>query len=153
MSTTRELRAEVEVDAPVERVWEVVTDTYVLVRSSPELVAMTPLLPGGFRKGQQYIGWNRRKLVAWPTRNVVIEFEPNKRVAWDTKTSGARWAFELQPTQTGTRLVQRRSVPGKLNPIGQIFAAMLLGGGPNHADELETALGTTLESIKAIAEA
>ena len=32
-------------------------------------------------------------------------------VAWDTKSSGARWIWELTPEGTGTRVVHRRPVP------------------------------------------
>lgn len=152
MNAARELHAEIEIDAPVERVWEVVTDTRALAQASPELLAMTPLLPGGFRKGQQYVGWNRRKLAIWPTRNVVVDFEPHKRVAWDTKQSGARWIYELEPTATGTRLTQRRPVPGRSPLVGRIFATIALGGNDGHADELEAALESTLTRLKAIAE-
>lgn len=152
-STTRELRAEIDINAPVERVWAVVTDIDAMVQGSPELLGMTPLLRGGLRTGQQYIGWNKRGLVVWPTRNVVVEVEVFKRLAWDTKTSGARWIYELEPSDSGTRLIARRPIPGTLNPVGKAFAALLLGGGESHADELEEALATTIAKFKAIAEA
>ncbi|GAA3827450.1 SRPBCC domain-containing protein [Nocardioides panacisoli] len=151
-NAARELRAEVVVDAPAERIWEVITDTRALAEASPELLTMMPLRRGGFRKGQQYVGWNRRKLVVWPTRSVVVEADPPHRLAWDTRSSGARWIFEIEPADSGTRLVQRRPVPNKLTGLSKAFAAVLLGGGEGHADELEQGMATSLERLKAIAE-
>ena len=64
---------------------------------SPELVRMVPLKRGGLRVGQWYLGINRRKAVVWPTRSVVAVLEPGRLLAWDTKSSGARWIWELEP--------------------------------------------------------
>ena len=57
---------------------------------------MVPLKPGGLRVGQWYLGINRRKAVVWPTRSVVAVLEPGRRLAWDTRSSGARWIWELE---------------------------------------------------------
>jgi uncharacterized protein YndB with AHSA1/START domain len=151
-NAARELRAEIVVDAPAEKVWDVITDTRALAEASPELLTMMPLRRGGFRKGQQYVGWNRRKLVVWPTRSVVIEADAPHRLAWDTRSSGARWIFELEPEGTGTRLVQRRPVPTRLTRLGNVFAVALLGGAEEHANELEQGMASTLTRLKAIAE-
>ena len=92
----RELRAEAMVHAPPGRVWALLTDLARLPEWSPELVRMTPLRPGGLRAGQWYLGLNRRKAVLWPTRSVVAVLEPGRRLAWDTRSSGARWIWELE---------------------------------------------------------
>ncbi|WP_460851289.1 SRPBCC family protein [Nocardioides montaniterrae] len=153
MSSTDEFRAEILVDATPAEVWSTITDTKKLAQASPELMAMMPLKPGGFREGQQYVGWNRRKAIIWPTRNVVVEFTPEQRLVWDTKTSGSRWIYELAPEGTGTRLVQRRPVAKPAAAWVKAFGNLLLGGWEDHADELEAGMLTSLERIKAIAEA
>jgi uncharacterized protein YndB with AHSA1/START domain len=152
MAADRELHAEITIDAPPAAVWAVITDTKALARVSPELMAMTPLRRGGFRVGQQYVGWNRRKAVVWPTRNVVAAYEPERLLAWDTKTSGARWIYELSPSGTGTLLTQRRPVPEKLTLLSRIAAPLALGGAESHADELEAGMRTGLARIKALVE-
>lgn len=152
MSSTDEFRAEVEVAAPPAKVWAVLTDTKALAEASPELMGMMPLRRGGFRRGQQYIGWNRRKAVVWPTRNVVVDYEPERLLAWDTKTSGSRWIYELFPTDAGTRLVQRRPVAKPAAAWVRLFGQAFLGGWEDHADELEAGMETSLRRIKAIAE-
>ncbi|GAB3855246.1 SRPBCC family protein [Nocardioides maradonensis] len=153
MTSDRELRAEITIDAPAAAVWAVITDTKALAEISPELMAMTPLRRGGFRVGQQYVGWNRRKGVIWPTRNVVTAVQPEKLLAWDTKSSGARWIYELTAEGSGTRVVQRRPVPHRLTLLSRLFAPLALGGSENHADELEAGMAEGLARIKARVEA
>ena len=152
MNADRELRAEVVVDASPERVWAAVTDLKELAKDSPELVTMLPLKRGGLREKQWYLGINRRKGIVWPTRNVVVTLDPPRTLAWDTKTSGSRWVFELAPEGTGTRLTQRRPVPDRLTVLGKVFATGFLGGKEEHADELEDGMRRTLEGIKATVE-
>lgn len=152
MTAYRELRAEIQIAAPPDTVWRAVADVSRWPERSPELQTILPLKPGGLRAGQWYLGVNRRKAVVWATRNVVLEAVPNWRLSWDTKTSGARWIFELEPTPGGTRLVHRRPVPGRMAPVGRVFARFALGGDESHADELERGMSETLASIKRTAE-
>lgn len=146
----RELRAESTVAAPPEEVWAVLTDFDRMSRWSPELVAMKPLLRGGLRLGQQYVGVNKRGLVVWPTRSVVAGLEPGRLIAWDTRSSGARWIWELSAAADGgTHVVHRRPVPRRLTAVSGLFAGVLLGGVDAHADELEAGMATTVERLRA----
>lgn len=148
----RELRAETVVDAPPTEVWDALTDLRRMPEWSPELVRMVPLRPGGLRLGQQYVGLNRRKAVVWPTRSVVSVLEPGRALAWDTRSSGARWVYELAPEGSGTRVVHRRPVPGRLTLLSKAFAPLFLGGSDGHADELEQGMAQTLARLKAAVE-
>jgi uncharacterized protein YndB with AHSA1/START domain len=151
----RELRAEAEVAAPPERVWAQLTDFSRMSDWSPELVAMRPLKRGGLRRGQWYLGINRRKGVVWPSRSVVAELEPGRLLVWDTTSSGARWIWELSPSaglDGGTRVVHRRPVPNRLTGLGRLFAGTFLGGVEGHADELETGMAETVARLKATVE-
>jgi uncharacterized protein YndB with AHSA1/START domain len=151
-SATRELRTETVVSAQPAQVWEALTDFRRMAEWSPELVAMVPLKPGGLKVGQQYLGINRRKAVVWPTRSVVAVLEPGTTIAWDTRSSGARWIYELSADPAGTRVVHRRPVPGRLTLVSRIFAPLFLGGSEGHADELEAGMGRTLERLRAAVE-
>jgi uncharacterized protein YndB with AHSA1/START domain len=144
----RELRAETVVDAPPEAVWAVLSDVRRMPELSPELVGMVPLKPGGLRRGQWYLGLNRRKAVVWPTRSVVSDVEPGRRVAWDTRTSGARWIWELSAEGEATRVVHRRPVPRRVTPVSSVFAKLLLGGASEHADELEAGMAESVARLK-----
>ena len=119
---------------------------------SPELVRMIPLKPGGLRVGQQYVGLNRRKAVVWPTRSVVAILDPGRTLAWDTRSSGARWIYELSPEGSGTKVVQRRPVPRGITLLSRAFAPVFLGGSDGHAEELEQGMAETLARLKAALE-
>ena len=151
-TAARELRAETTIGAPPDRVWAALTDLKRMPAWSPELLRMVPLKPGGLKVGQQYLGLNRRKAVIWPTRNVGGVLEPGRSLAWDTRSSGARWIFELSAGGAGTRVVHRRPVPRKLTPLGKVFARLFLGGTVGHADELEQGMAQTLARLKATLE-
>jgi uncharacterized protein YndB with AHSA1/START domain len=153
MTADRELRVEATVDAAPERVWDLLTDFGRLAEWSPETVRMLPMKPGGLRLGQWYLGINRRKAVVWPTRSVVAVLESGRTLAWDTRSSGARWVWELTPAGQSTRVVHRRPVPLSLTALSKVFAGAFLGGGEGHADELEAGMAQTLARLKAAAEA
>ena len=147
----RELRAEAVVAAPPEAVWRVLSDVRRMPELSTELVRMVALKPGGLRPGQWYVGLNRRKAVVWPTRNVVAEVEPARRLVWDTTSSGARWVWELAaegPDGQRTRVVHRRPVPRRLTPLSAVFARAFLGGVDGHADELEAAMARSVARLQ-----
>jgi uncharacterized protein YndB with AHSA1/START domain len=153
MTADRELRVEATVDAAPEQVWDLLTDFGRLAEWSPETVRMVPLKPGGLRLGQWYLGINRRKAVVWPTRSVVAVLESGRTLAWDTRSSGARWVWELTPAGESTHVVHRRPVPFSLTALSKVFAGAFLGGGEGHADELEDGMAQTLTRLKAAAEA
>lgn len=145
----RELSAEIRIDAPAAVVWEALTDLGRMPARSPELVRVVPLGRGELRAGRQFVGVNRRGPVTWPTRNRVVAVEPQRLLAWDTLSSGARWIVELHPDGAGTRVVHRRPVAAGLTAASRAFAGLLLGGGASHADELEAGMLATLEALKA----
>ena len=152
MNADRELRAETFINATPDRVWSVLTDLKTMAEGSPELITMIPLLPGGLRLGQTYLGVNKRKAVVWASRNVVSAYEPGRTLAWDTRTSGATWIYELSAERGGTRLVHRRPVSKKLTLLSRVFTPIALGGSEVHADELESGMTDTLWRIRIRAE-
>ncbi|MGN6161653.1 MAG: SRPBCC family protein [Marmoricola sp.] len=149
----RELRAETVIDAPVGTVWATLSDVSRMPEWSDECIKMLPLKSGGLRVDQWYLGLNRRKAVIWPTRSVVSALEPEAKLSWITKSSGAEWIYELSAEGPRTRVVHRRPVPRGLTRISKLFAPLALGGSVRHADELEASMGRTLERIKAAVEA
>ncbi|MGB0099913.1 MAG: SRPBCC family protein [Nocardioides sp.] len=153
MAADRELYAEAQVRADPERVWALLTDLSRMPDWSPELVRMVALKPGGLRVGQWYLGINRRGAVVWPTRSVVVEVDPGRTLTWDTRSSGARWTWEIAADGDTTRVVHRRPVPAGLTRVSQVFAPLLLGGSEEHADALEQDMAATVARLKAAAEA
>ncbi|MCX6401704.1 MAG: SRPBCC family protein [Propionibacteriales bacterium] len=151
-SAARELRAEALINAPADQVWATLTDFKQMAQWSPETISMLPLKRGGLRAGQWYLGINRRKAVVWPTRSVVADVDPGRRLVWDTRSSGAQWVWELEAAEEGTRVVHRRPVPSGNTLMSKVFAAAFLGGAVEHADELEAGMATTVAGLKAAVE-
>lgn len=148
-SADRELRAEIVIDTPPAKVWAALTDLDRMPERSPELVKMLPLKRGGLRVGQWYLGINKRKAVVWPTRSVVATLDEGRALAWDTKSSGARWIYELEQAGQSTRVIHRRPVPERITVLSKVFAPLFLGGGASHADDLEADMAVTLARLKA----
>lgn len=145
------ISASVDVAAPPEAVWRVVSDVTRMPEWSPELRRLFVLGSRELRVGMQLLGINRRGRVAWPTTSKVVRLEPGRAVAWKTRESGATWTYELEPVAGGTRLTARRDLPRFT--LGTTLMAPLIGGAGGHDVELANGLRATLERIKATIEA
>ncbi|WP_168929749.1 SRPBCC family protein [Nocardioides sp. GY 10127] len=145
----RDLRVSRRVAAPCALVWEALADLRRMPRRSPELVAMLPLAPGPLRPGLAHLGLNRRGPVVWPTRNVLTDVVPGRRLAWRTTSSGATWAWELEEAGEATLVVHSRRVEGGLTLASRVVAPALLGGSAAHAAELEEGMRRSVEALAA----
>jgi hypothetical protein len=142
------ISAAVEMRATPEEVWSIVSDLGRMPEFSPELLkAFVVGRPG---VGANIIGINRRKLVAWPTTSRVVRWEPGRAVAWKTRESGATWVYELEPSETGTRVTCRRVLPQFT--LGTTLLSPAIGGAAGHDEELAVGIHTTLERIRAAVE-
>ncbi len=150
-ATPLPLTSSVEIDAPPEEVWSVVSDVTRMPEWSPELRRLW--FVGGRRGlGALLLGINRRGLVAWPTTSRVIRFEADRAVAWRTRESGATWTYELEPVGEGrTRLTSRRDLRGY--GVATSLMGPVIGGAAGHDRELGEGLRSTLDRIKATVEA
>ena len=86
--------------------------------------------------------------MVWPTRSVVSAVEPGRMVAWDTKSSGARWIWELTPEGDGHPGGAPPAGARGLTPLGNVFAKAFLGGVGGHADELEEGMAQSVPRLK-----
>jgi uncharacterized protein YndB with AHSA1/START domain len=144
------ISASVHIDAPPERVWEVVGDVARMPEWSPELRRLVVLGRGPVAVGSTLLGLNRRGWVAWPTTSKVTRLEPGRAVAWRTRESGATWTYEIEPADAGTRLTGRRDLPAYTR--GTSLLGPVIGGAAGHDRELAEGIRTTLERIKAALE-
>jgi len=140
------ISASVEVAADPENVWTVVSDVSRMSEWSPECRKIVVLGSPKQGPGTTFIGLNRRGWAVWPTTSKVVRYEPGKAVAWKTRESGATWSYELEPTDSGTRLTGRRDLPSYT--IGTKLMAPLIGGAGGHDEELAEGIRTTLERIR-----
>ncbi|GAA4862534.1 SRPBCC family protein [Actinomycetospora straminea] len=98
------------VDAPPERVWDLVGDPARIGAISPECHRVDWLGgASGPAPGARFKGHNRKGLMRWSTVGEVVEYEPQRTISWDVTLLGqpvARWGFRLAPQDGGTRVEQ-----------------------------------------------
>lgn len=145
------ISASLEVAAPLERVWDVVSDVTRMPEWSPELRWLYAVGGARPRLGTILVGLNQRGYAVWPTTSKVVRLEPGRVVAWKTRQSGATWTYELEPSDTGTRLSGRRDLPRYT--LGTTLFAPLIGGAGGHDHELADGIRATLERMRATIEA
>lgn len=102
----------IQIDAPPERVYELVADLPRMGEWSPECVRCDWL--GGATEaapGARFKGRNRRGVRRWSTTGEVVVAEPGRELAFDvTSVFGlpvARWAYRLEASDGGTTVTER----------------------------------------------
>jgi len=110
MTEPKTIARSVDVDAPVERVWAVVTDLPRMGELSPEntggrwMGGATQAAPGVRFRGRNRQGWRR-----WSTDVLVIECDPPRRFAFDVRAAGlsvARWSYDVSPRDGGCTVTE-----------------------------------------------
>lgn len=163
--------AEVDVDAPIEAVWSLVTDLPTTTRFSGEAVTATwddeqrsPGHPGAEMVGATFTGRNQHAALGeWSITCFVDTWDDDPatgRMAFGWRTSdpdepGARWRFDIERSAGRTRLrYSYRLGPG---PSG---TTMAIAQYPDkearvlrrRLDEVLANMRLTVEGIKALAE-
>ena len=144
------LQAQIDIDAPIDKVWQLITDFSRMPEWSPQCRMMKPL--GSLRPGTRTVNLNRRNKLWWPTMSTVTEIVPQRKVAFRVNTNNTIWSYELEPTATGTRVVESRHAENGVKPSANLLADKLFGGIPNFEQELVDGMNASLARIKAAAE-
>jgi uncharacterized protein YndB with AHSA1/START domain len=144
------LQAQIDIDAPVAKVWALVSDLRRMPQWSPQCRMMKPL--GPVRQGTRTININRRNYTFWPTTSTVTEVIPETKLAFRVNANNTIWSYELQPTEGGTRVVETRHAENGVKPISNMSVNALFGGVPSFERELVDGMNETLSRIKAAAE-
>ena len=158
--TVRSATAGVDIAAPPERVWDLITDITLMPRFSTELQHAE--WAEGFDApalGAQFLGTNRHPAIGeWTTRSHIVDFDPPRVFGWavgDPGNAAATWQFDLSAAPGGSRLRYTACLgPG---PSG---VTMLIERKPDRAeqiianrlDQLQAAIETTLAGLRALAE-
>lgn len=98
-----------EIAAPAERVWALVSDLPGMGAFSPENRGGRWLRGSGPEVGAVFAGRNGAGLRRWSTRSTVTRCEPARAFAFDVAfltAPVARWTYELEPTASGCRLTE-----------------------------------------------
>lgn len=146
------LQAEIEVDAPPAAVWALVSDLPAMARWSPQTFR-TFLRGSG--KGAKMININKAGWRIWPTTSMVKDFEPDKRLMFKVRENKARWSYDLEPLDGGTRtrIVETRDVADGTSSISHFLVDKFFGGNTNFETVLKADMNRTLQRIKAEVEA
>lgn len=145
------LEASIEIAAPPARVWKLVSDLRNLPRWSPQ-VRRTIIRGGTVGVGARLFNINRRGLLVWPTRATVTDYQHEHRVAFRVRENWTVWSFELEPSEAGTRLVQRREAPRGISDLSVRATERMMGGIAAFTQEMQLGMEQTLSRIKTEAE-
>jgi len=77
--------------------------------------------------------------------------EPRK-LAFRVNANSSVWSYELEPTATGTKVVETRHAENGVKAIATMTVNAVLGGVPGFEKELIAGMNTSLARIKAAAE-
>jgi uncharacterized protein YndB with AHSA1/START domain len=146
------LEESIDVAASPAKVWSLVTDLPRMSRWSPQ-VLRTIVRGGPVQLGTRAFNINHRGPLVWPTRTKVVTFEPHREFAFRIKENFTIWSFTLEPTETGTRVTQRRRTPDGISDVSIKLTRIALGGQETFTRELREGMRQTLERIKAESEA
>ena len=144
------LQAQVDIKAPVSKVWALVSDFRRMPQWSPQCRYMRPL--GAVRHGTRTININRRNHLFWATTCTVLEMIPDQKLAFRVNTNNTIWSYELQPIAEGTRVVESRHAENGTKPMSSMAVNALFGGTANFERELVDGMNASLAKIKAAAE-
>jgi len=158
MSTEKQqVSVSVDVTASPEILWGLISDLARMGEWSPECTGVKwagaapgPAGPsvGAVSKGKNKIGIRR-----WSTKGTIVAVEPNRRIVWDIAALGlpvARWSYSIDPGDGGCRVTESwEDKRGALiNAVGPLTT-----GVKDRAAHNEVGMRTTLERLKAVAEA
>lgn len=144
------LQAEVEINAPVSKVWALITDLGKMPEWSPQCRLMKAL--GPVRPGTRTVNLNRRNVLFWPTTSTITEVIPERKLAFRVDINKTVWTYELEPTATGTRLTESRHAENGVSAISAGLTKTVLGGMEPFEKELVEGMNLSLQRIKAAAE-
>lgn len=150
---------EIVINAPVETVWNLVTDVNLPAQFSSEFQGAEWIDDDGPRVGARFVGRNRHEATGeWDTTSIIDRYEPMRVFGWsvtDVDNPSARWWFELEPDDGSVRLRQG----GRMGPAPSGLS-VAISAMPDkeerivarRLEEWERNMRATLEGIKQLAE-
>jgi hypothetical protein len=153
------VEVDVLVDAPVERVWALVTDINLPARFSTELLGARWVDGDELTVGARFVGRNHHPALGeWETTSFVDRCEPMRAFGWrvtDAENPSSSWWFELDEEPGGVRLRQGTRMGPAPSGLSIAIAAM-----PEKEErivarrlrEFEANMRATLDGIKQLAE-
>ncbi len=144
------LTAEIEIDAPVDKVWNLISDLNRMPQWSPQCRKMKAL--GPVRPGTRTVNLNRHGMLFWPTTSTITEVIPQRKLGFRVDINHTVWTYELEPTATGTRVTETRHAENGVTALSTAVTKAALGGVDKFETELIEGMNLSLARIKAAAE-
>lgn len=147
----------IDIEAPPERVYGLVSDITRMGEWSPECRSCTWVKGAtGPAVGARFRARNKgRRGPSWFNTPVVTAAEPGRVFAFNRSGPGIgsyTWRYEFDATETGTRLTESYNADRPVPKPMSRFTEFWTGSHDRDAD-LRQGMRTTLERIKAAAEA
>ena len=139
------LQTQIDIEAPVHEVWELISDLRRMPEWSPQCRVMK--LRGPLRPGARTFNLNKRKFTYWPTTSTILEVVPQQKLAFKTDINHTVWSYELQPTESGTRLTESRHAENGVTDLSNALINTFMGGVPSFEAELVDGMNTSLARI------
>lgn len=144
------LQADITINAPVAKVWALISDLDNMPKWSPQCRVMKAL--GAVKVGTKTVNVNRRGVLFWPTTATITALDAQKKLSFRVNTNNTEWTYDLEPAGTGTKLTVSRHAENGVKPISGKLVDQFMGGVPNFEVELVEGMKTSLGRIKAAAE-
>lgn len=143
------------VEAPAEKVFEMVADLSRMGEWSPECTRVEWLGgAGGTAVGARFKGHNQRGVRRWSTKGKVVALQPPREVAFEITSVAnlpvARWTYTVEPDGAGCTLTERWD---DLRGGVMKFLGLVATGVNNREEHNTKGMEETLQRIKAAAEA
>lgn len=147
--------ASIEIAAPPETVWTLVSDIPRMGDWSPICHRCEWLGDADHAEvGARFVGHNKANGARWSRECTITAAEPGRELAFSTYFRGAestRWRYTFEATPTGTRVVEAYDV---ISVPRWVKAVRMLPGMPRKSlRDGQAGMSTTLERLKAAAEA
>ena len=148
--------ASVEVAAPPEVVWAIVSDPTRTPEWSPVCRRVEWIPPSSSpTKGARFRGHNQLRAFKWARNCEIDEWEPQRTIAFHTEFKGrasTRWRYTLEPTgDGGTRLTE--TYRAEFLPAWVWLLRKVPGAAATSARDTRENLSTSLANLRRLAEA
>ena len=151
------LEVSVEINAPAEVIWPMVSDLTRMGDWSPECtgVRWKGRVAAG-QPGARFSGRNRKGFWRWSTKCTLVSAVPNRELAWTVSFFGfsvAYWAYRLESAANGATLATEQWRDLRTVPLFHWGPALkLVTGISDRVGTNEANMRSTLDRLKAAAE-
>ena len=147
----------VDIDAPIDAVWDLVTDINLSARFQDEFKG-AEWLDDGPHLGAQFVGRNAIGDRTWETTSTLVAYEPPHLFRWavnDVQNPAATWTFRLDEHDHGTTLTYHRIVgpgPSGLTAIIEKYPDREEEFVARRDEQHRTHMRAVIEGVKGLAE-